>query len=411
MKKIALAGFPLDKEDYQSIVVDAEIYATPSMGALTSMSKEDLRSTLSSLSNFDLVVWNLGGVDPCAFIWQLKILGLFSLYSNRTYKSVFWTMDSHHMGQREKRAQKHFDHIFVAHSAYLDLFPSHKTTFLPCSYSLTSLYRTSELLSVDSGGGFAQSGPSVVSIFSNYAGQSRNFIYFWIAQKLEMMGVKYFFGTARGGSWENQALVETLMGNSVVLNVSLADDLNMRNFEGLALNRILLTNQTADHEILRPYADNIVYFRRDLADFREKALEALGRSPVNISDSFLFEHHISTRVRKIVDVILGRGFIAKGPVDNSGNSVLSIDKVHERVSGASAVSHSNLDLLIKSGTGFFTSSGLKYSLNNEGILRVFKSVPQALTSILKSLAVMCVGDLSLPRSLARAVRNRRQPRQ
>lgn len=408
MKKVALAGFPLDTKQYQALVEDAEIYFTPSMGALTSMGREDLSSVLRTLAQYDLVVWNLGGVDPSAFIWQLKILGLFSVYANRTYKSVFWTMDSHHMGHREQRAQKYFDHIFVAHSPYLSLFPAHKTTFLPCSYSLTSFSRTSSLLSLESDRTFTQAEPSVVSIFSNYAGQSRNFIYFKIAQGLEMVGAKYFFGAARGGSWENQALVETLLGNSIVLNVSLADDLNMRNFEGLALNRILLTNQTPDHEILNTYVENIVYFRRDLSDFREKALEALGRTPRNISDSFLIEHHITQRVRRILDVVFGKGATPKWPISNQKTPVIELDNPQKRDSGATVVSHSNLDLLILSGTGFFSLPGLKYSLTTAGIVWVFKSAPKALISIAVSLSVRLFGRFSLTRSLARVARIRRR---
>jgi hypothetical protein len=408
VKKVALAGFPLEKHEYQSLVGGVEIHITPSMGALTSMSKENLETALSSLSNFDLVVWNLGGVDPSAFIWQLKILGLFSLYSNRNYKSVFWTMDSHHMGQREKRAQKYFDHVFVAHSPYLELFPPHKTSFLPCSYSLTSLCRTSRILSAQRGRVSAPVDSSVGSIFSNYPGQRRNLSYFKTAQVLELMETKYFFGTARGGNWENQALVKTLLENSVVLNVSLADDLNMRNFEALALNRVLLTNRTPDHDIVDGYGVNIVYFRRDLADFRERAMEALELSPEDISDPFLEEHHIIQRVKRIIEVVFESSFTKNWPLGGHDDCAQDFEEIHELTSGSNVARHSNLDLLVSSGTGLFTSFGLKYSIMLGGISQVFKSTPRALTSIAKSLAVKFFGNSSLPRTLARVLRNSRR---
>jgi hypothetical protein len=248
----------------------------------------------------------------------------------------------------------------------------------------------------------------VVSIFSIYPGQRRNISYFKIAQALELMGTKYFFGTARGGSWENQTLVKTLMENSIVLNVSLADDMNMRNFEGLALNRILLTNRTPDHEIVGEYAENIVYFRRDLADFRERAMEALERSPANISDSFLEQHHIIQRVKRILDVVFESSFTKNCPLGGHDDSAQDFEELHELPFGSSVARHSNLDLLVSSGTGFFTSFGLKYSLMMGGIPQVFKSTPRALASIAKSLAVKFFGNYSLPRSLARVLRNSRR---
>jgi hypothetical protein len=248
----------------------------------------------------------------------------------------------------------------------------------------------------------------VGSIFSNYPGQRRNLSYFKIAQVLEMMGEKYFFGTARGGSWENQALVTALMENSVVLNVSLADDLNMRNFEGLALNRILLTNRTPDHEIVGEYAENIVYFRRDLADFTERATEALERSPANISDSFLEQHHIIQRVKRILEVVFESSFTKNWPLGGHDDCTRDLEEIHELRSDSSVARHSNLDLLVSSGTGFFTSFGLKYSIMIGGISQVFKSTPRALTSIAKSLALTFFGNSSLPRSLARVLRNSRR---
>jgi hypothetical protein len=77
----------------------------------------------------------------------------------------------------------------------------------------------------------------------------------------------------------------------------------MRNFEALALNRILLTNKVPDHEILGDFQENIVFLRPDLSDIREKLALAIESKPLDISAQFLERHSLWPRVEEIVRVL------------------------------------------------------------------------------------------------------------
>jgi hypothetical protein len=145
----------------------------------------------------------------------------------------------------------------------------------------------------------------VCAPFAAYPWQKRNGFYLeglWAAQELR---VPHFFGTVRGGETLNQGLIERLLSYDVVLNLSLSDDLNMRNFEALALNKILLTNRVPDHSLLEEFASNIVFVEPQDHDFKEKIELALKTEPRDISNTFLVQHSIRARVEEISSILLG----------------------------------------------------------------------------------------------------------
>jgi hypothetical protein len=93
----------------------------------------------------------------------------------------------------------------------------------------------------------------------------------------------------------------------------------MRNFEALALNRILLTNRVADHELLLNFNQNIVFINPGLSDIKEKIIEALETKPQDISAAFLKQHSLWPRVEEITKVLVGKS----GETHSSAPSGLS----------------------------------------------------------------------------------------
>lgn len=269
------------------------------------MSKVELRKSLDEFSDFDHVVFRLSGENPLEFIDLLKMYGLLDTFQNRNYTASFWSMDSHHLGVQEARAAEYFDHAFIAHSEYLPLFRQAHATYLPCAFSLASNTRVAEEVSK-----FGRpvrdpsSAPSVCAPFAAYPWQRRNLGYLkamWAAKEL---GTPNFFGTVRGGSPPNEGLIHLILSHGVVLNLSLSDDLNMRNFEALALNRVLLTNRVPDHNLLDEYKQNMVFLSPDMANVKEKLEEALRTIPDDISAKFLERHSLWARVEEITNILI-----------------------------------------------------------------------------------------------------------
>ena len=123
----------------------------------------------------------------------------------------------------------------------------------------------------------------------------------WAAQDL---GVDNFFGSVRGGLQPNEGLIQSILSSSVVLNLSLSNDLNMRNFEALALNKVLLTNHVSDHKVLDAFRQNIVFLKPDLSDLNERMTEALAIQPRDISAEFLESQSLWPRIEEILKVII-----------------------------------------------------------------------------------------------------------
>ncbi len=312
--RIALGGFPGFITAVQSQARDIEFVETHGVSKLYSMSRNELGKALEDLSEFDHVVFRLSGENPMELIDLLRIYGLLNVFMKRTYSASFWSMDSHHLGRQEAKAARFFDHTFIAHSEYMNLFDEKTATHLPCAFSLASNSRVSQTLAAfsDVKAG-KQKRESICAPFAAYPWQNRNLGYLkgmWAAQDL---GVEHFFGSVRGGRPPNESLIQSILSNSVVFNLSLSNDLNMRNFEALALNRVLLTNQVSDHEILGAYKQNIVFLKPDLSDLKERMTDALAIQPRDISAEFLERHSLWPRIEEILKVILARSNTTSPP--------------------------------------------------------------------------------------------------
>ena len=397
-KRVGFGGFPdfldfaiFENQNFQFRVI-------PSMADLNEMNPTDFRAEVLSWEQLDAVVWRLSGEDPLSFIWQLKLEKVFSYFESRNYLAAFWTMDSHHMSARETLAARHFDHVFVAHVPYLESFKSTNSSFLPCSFSLAKKDVTEGEIDTWSG---SRIGAPIGSYFVNYAGKKRNSEYFRIREKLDNAGIRNFLGLVRGGTYPNGGLIRRIMDHKVSLNLSLSDDLNMRNFEALALNRILLTNKVPGHEILSDYTKNIVFFRRGLEDFQTQVFEALERTPEIIGSRFLNNHHIDRRVEQIVFELFGLeaqlGVGSKLRIANQGQGEQLPDPPRPLV----IKEYGQADLFASGGLNSLNWGDISSLVKVEPWQRIPLLLISALFNGLFDLVVQAGGSMSRLRAIAR----------
>lgn len=103
----------------------------------------------------------------------------------------------------------------------------------------------------------------------------------------------------------------------VSVNVSLMDDLNIRNFEIIAMNGILLTNKLDDHDHMDLDYSMTHFYQRDLCDFEEKLQESLDDTNKNQTWISIYNGHCLThRYLTIINNELGENLHTdKLPVD------------------------------------------------------------------------------------------------
>ncbi len=404
--RLGLGGFPSGSGMLPVVGETEELHLTPSLAELMLMAPQSLEAEMSNWEKLDGVVWRLSGEDVLAFIWQLKLSGLLRRFENRTFFAAFWTMDSHHMLAREKAAAKFFDHVFVAHASYLSSFDFRFATLLPCSFSLAP---TSVVHREITASKSKLSGPKIGAYFANYPGQRRNTEYFEIRNRLGRMGVSNFFGVARGGAYANEGLIQSSLKHDVILNLSLKDDLNMRNFEALGLNKILLTNKVPGHEVLESFTHNIVFFDRDLQDLESKVSQALATEAQDVSAEFLQRHHITNRIEEIVQTL--RAKIGHGTQGSPKHSVAPsvTDFAYFNPTTFSVSEYGRAELF---KTGGFNSLALRHIVNlaRYGLKEMPGAVFGAVTYGLLSLIGLTLGRASLLRTLIRVFTHATQKR-
>jgi hypothetical protein len=401
--KIGLGGFPGYITSALTEQNQIQFSATDGIGRLFSMNKPELTQALKEFSEFDHVVLRLSGENPMEFIDLLRLYGLLKSFMSRTYSVSFWSMDSHHLGKQEAKAARFFDHVFVAHSEYLHLFDENKASYLPCAFSLASNTRVSQTISkYQEGEPKDASNKSLVAPFAAYPLQKRNLGYLkglWAAQEL---GISNFFGTVRGGQPANEGLIQQILSHNVVFNLSLSNDLNMRNFEALALNRVLLTNKVSDHDLLKAYGENIVFLKPDLSDLKARIIQALETEPQDISTEFLEKHSLWPRIEEITRVLLEK------PGDDLPQNLFPLSKFdrpeeYSEPGDAVLTPHSASYLLARAG--WFSPRDFRKVLGGaeSRIGSSIKILTTWLLSLFRHVAARSVGRVTPIRSFLRAI--------
>jgi hypothetical protein len=401
--KIGLGGFPVYITSVETEQKQIQFFPAHGIGRLYSMTKPDLTQALKEFSEFDHVVFRLSGENPMEFIDLLRIYGLLKAFMDRTYSASFWSMDSHHLGKQEAKSARYFDHAFVAHSEYLHLFDENKSSYLPCAFSLASNTRLAQTISKYQEGEIqSANNKSLCAPFAAYPWQKRNLGYLkglWAAEEL---GISNFFGTVRGGQPANEGLIQQILSHTVVLNLSLSNDLNMRNFEALALNKILLTNKVLDHKLLKGYEQNIVFLNPDLSDMKVRIIEALETEPQDISSKFLEEHSLWPRVEEITRVLLDKSGEVLPP-NLLRLSEFDRPEEHSEPEDAVMTTHSAAGLLAR--TEWFSPKDFRKALGSaeSKIGSGIKILYIWLVGLFRHVAARTIGRFTPIRSMVRAI--------
>jgi hypothetical protein len=115
--------------------------------------------------------------------------------------------------------------------------------------------------------------------------------------ELDKRGISYFFGEINSGtSFPRIQLIQAMAAAKVILNLTLSNDLNMRFFEALALNKVVVANRVSDIEFLEEYSRNIFVGDHDAGSIAELIEVALSASPVSFEESIRTGHSLDYRL-------------------------------------------------------------------------------------------------------------------
>lgn len=263
---------------------------------------EDIETFLQDAMRSDLVVFGLFGSDlDSFFIKNIHHPAMKDFLNSRHLKKVLWTYDSHHSYAKESKYQGFFNRYYIAHSPYISKFQEVECHWLPCCYSQFGIDQLREL----SGQSFPLQ-RELIFPFNLYTIGDRNLVADGIQRILTKRGVKHAFGKFEYGLPYTKALQES----RICLNISLIDDLNIRNFEAWGLNRILLANNVPDFSRISMDLSHTFFFKRDLSDFEEALDAALSHDAKDIktSEIVLNNHMLIHRYIEIINKELGTGY-------------------------------------------------------------------------------------------------------
>ena len=242
--------------------------------------------------HFDLVCFFCEGAKVHQLFLQYKNEGAFQkFWQNESIKKVAWSMDTHHQWPIETQYQQYFSTYYTAHSNYIDKFEPEKAKWLPCSLFVDSdrldLIR---LLAMKQAKTF-----DVVSVYRDYLHiGDRNAAMYECYEWMQEKGISVFLGQTNQFKENGQNhYYQALLSAKIVLNLSIMDDLNMRNFEALALNQVMVTNRVPDHaKIDLDYSNTVFFDRFDQQSFAAAMEEALekAKNPKQTIDSVINKH-------------------------------------------------------------------------------------------------------------------------
>lgn len=366
--RVALSGFEsvwIEPQAFPSVFLEH----VPSASEIAfDLSAEQVRELVSKLGGFDFWIIRLSGENPMDLVNRLKMSGAYGPYSRRRFRTAFWTMDSHHMLPHERRAAKHFDYVYVAHEAYLAEFPKDMASVLPCAFSLAPVsYDLIESVEENIEG--LDQAYQVISPFRIYPRAKRNLQIFRVAREFDSRGISYFFGEITGEkSGVKTALIAAMKRSKVILNLTLGNDLNMRFFESLAVNRTVVANRVSGVELLEEYRKNLFLTDGETENVVNAVTAALKSVPHDYSTQVVSKHSASTRLSSVLGV--RRSNLSFG----GGNSLLA------RSAPGRAVRHRLSDLLGGSPLLSIRPPDLLHLFRKEGLSGLLRFLAKSLIS-------------------------------
>lgn len=287
--KITISGKYIDLLDFERLKGDKDLIVKV-FPKLSEMSETDVNKFHKEAKNSDLVIMCMFGSNP----EKIKQLHLDEIKSPKAY----WSFDSHHQWETERKISHFFDKMFISHSPYIKFFDQNKTEWLPCCYVR---YGTKDLISMIIKNENIQHRPVDISFPHKPYGIGDREIIAKIARSiLKESNIRFHIGPIESG----EPYIKLISNSKIILNISLIDDLNIRNFEAWAFNRILLANRTPDHAKLCDLSESAIYFQRSLTNFKEcvdYALEYYSKNTINTSPTIINNHLTIHRIQKIIN--------------------------------------------------------------------------------------------------------------
>lgn len=309
-KRIALSGFP-EVELRQDIKEDCTSIFFYKISGLNKILKDynrsALRHLLDYLEDFDMWIIRFSGQNPMDLINLLRFHGLLRKYEKRSFLTLYWSMDSHHMWRMEKKAIPHFDRIMIAHPKYLSRFPPESVSIMLCANTVCSFSKAkalSEYLRRRKQSNDAL-GPSFAAYFKVYPGFYRNIEYLRIMKSLDEADISCSFAEITTEANQPEPYVFALAEADFIVNISLSGDFNMRNFEALSCGSVrcskedigeLDKNNEFKIDSRRGHSDAAAKFLKSFPEFRTYEI------PQGLHEKFLKEHSLENRLLQMFEI-------------------------------------------------------------------------------------------------------------
>jgi hypothetical protein len=276
-------------------------------------SSTTVSNLLSKARDCSLVIFPFHSSAMVQFIKILSQINIDDLFKGE-FKVVVWTLDNHLFPEDDLIIQRMVDKLYVAHKNYDSHLDPRKTAYLPPAYYLTCIDNYIE---------------DARYIFTENVDILCNFRYFkhhnqedgrikvaYEAYKI----IKKDFPDLKivcASILNPRDYINALRSSKIIMNISMYDDFNIRNFETIAFNKTLLTSWTSAHDLTKTKCNinfnKTFIFQRDCSDLSEKIQEALLNTSnsdreYSTSNSIFSENMLIHRYVDIINDIFGKNY-------------------------------------------------------------------------------------------------------
>lgn len=287
IKKVVIRG-PWHGRDRKYIENsdDLEIIPFPHLN-----STADFVSFIENCRDADLVIFALFGANLDSYF---NISELIPFFNDTNIRKVYWTQDAQHEWGMGLKYQQWFQRYYVNHSESMRKYDRVETYWLPGCFFSIGIDELIDLLSSPK-----EIERDIIFPCSHYSLDDRNIVAEKIGKKLSKRRLNYYLGKIEFGV----PYLRAIQGSRMCLNISTLGSLNIRNFEVLAVNRILLVEKVTDHERIKLDHSHTYFFKRDLSDFDEALEKGLydTSSDIQTSNNILNHHMLVHRYVEMIN--------------------------------------------------------------------------------------------------------------
>lgn len=295
--RIFIAGGYFHSSDFQYLPGASELDFDGDNPGLTVI--KDVGEYFAKASRADLAIFLTHGVKLERFFQQHGENPMVrEFFANRSIRKVMWSVDAHHLWPQEVAHQKYFDRVYVADTSVMHRYDASKVAWLPCYYRFLPIDQLIETVRRE-----RHLHRGLIFPHHTHAIGDRNRIARRIKRFCDLKPMDSLFGNV---GFEDTYL-EMLLTSRACLNISLLSEVNLRTFEALAYNRVLLADECADYARLEADWSTTVFYHRHLGGFAERFEKAAAISPesVNSLPSIVNRHMLTHRYLEIINQELG----------------------------------------------------------------------------------------------------------